>query len=253
VKKTFLAMAFAILAAAGGLALADDANKPSRAAGGKQPYLGIGVEPLSTALSSHLSGMVPKGEGLLVTQVAKDSPAAKAGLQANDILVRYGAQPLHSFQQLAELVRDDKAGREIALSFVRGGKSETCKVALGERELAAAPDKPRVFKLQPQEREQDLFEEFEFGNNGQAWESFDALKLTRLDAKRWRAEIDFRDKEGKKEHKSFEGTREEIRKGIHAEKDMPANEQRHLLRALNLDQPIFEFHLPPFDRFGPDF
>ena len=45
------------------------------------------------------------------------------------------------------------------------------------------------------------------------------MKLTRLDAKRWRAEIDYRSKEGKKEHKTYQGTREEIRKDIQADKD----------------------------------
>jgi hypothetical protein len=83
------------------------------------------------------------------------------------------------------------------------------------------------------------------------WDSFEALKLTRLDAHHWRAEIEYRSREGKKEHRTFEGTREEIRKDIQAEKDLPDNERTHLLRALNLHEPVFEFHFPPFDPMGP--
>jgi hypothetical protein len=105
----------------------------------------------------------------------------------------------------------------------------------------------------PDERLREVFEEFEGKNDNAAWESFDALKLTRVDANRWRAEIEFRSKEGKKEHKTFEGTREELRKAIQAEKDLPTNERTHLLRTLNLHDPIFEFHFPPFGPMGPSF
>ena len=47
--------------------------------------------------------------------------------------------------------------------------------------------------------------------------------------------------------KSFSGSREEIRKDILAEKDLPMNERRHLLRALNLHEPLFQFYFSPFD------
>jgi hypothetical protein len=70
-----------------------------------------------------------------------------------------------------------------------------------------------------------------------------------LDDKKWRAEIEYRTKDGKKEQKKFEGTREEIRKAIQNDKDLPANERRHLLRAMNVGQP-FEFHFPPLDQKG---
>lgn len=45
--------------------------------GRKHAYLGLEVEPLPSALSS----IVPKGEGVLVRGVPRDSPAAKAGLE----------------------------------------------------------------------------------------------------------------------------------------------------------------------------
>jgi hypothetical protein len=45
---------------------------------------------------------------------------------------------------------------------------------------------------------------------------------------------------------TFEGTRPAIRKDIRRHKDLPASERRHLLRALNLDTPVFEFHFPSF-------
>ncbi len=94
-----------------------------------------------------------------------------------------------------------------------------------------------------------MFEESEAANDKGFWESFDAMKLTRLDDKRWKAEIEYRNKDQKKEHKSFEGTLAEIRKKVQAEKDLPQNERMHLLHALNPNGSVFEFHSPPF---GPN-
>ncbi|MGO9463352.1 MAG: hypothetical protein ACLQIB_57100 [Isosphaeraceae bacterium] len=53
----------------------------------KQAYLGMEIEELSPALSSQLAGVVPPGQGVLVTRVPGDSPAAKAGLQSYDIML----------------------------------------------------------------------------------------------------------------------------------------------------------------------
>jgi hypothetical protein len=212
----------------------------------EETYLGIGVEAVPPALSSQLPGILSDGHGVLVGGIAKDSPAAKAGLQANDILLSYGDRKLTSPEQLLKLVRADKPGHEIKVEYLRGGKTATCTVTLGERQVAA-PKHERIFRFLPDERLRRMFDKFETNEPGAAWESFDAMTLSRVSDKKWRADIDYRNKDGKKEHRTFEGTREEIRNAIREDKDLPANEQRHLLRALNLHEPAFEFHLPPLD------
>jgi serine protease Do len=221
--------------------------------GSKEAHLGLGVEAVPPALYSQLPGTLAKGQGVLVGQVAKDSPAAKAGLHANDILLSYGDQKLYSPEQLVKLVRGDKPGHEIALNFIRGGKTMVCKVTLGEAEHSTTPEKSRVFRLLPDEGLRKVFDEFESKSNDSVWDSFDEIKLTRIDSKHWRAEVEYRSKDGKKVSKAYSGTRDEIRKAIQAEKDMPANEQTQLLRALHLHEPVFEFHFPPFVAMPPDF
>jgi hypothetical protein len=256
-RQVFLTVLIAGLAATVCLAQGEDVaakkQRPNatRPPGGKPAFLGLEIESLPPPLAGQLPGIVPKGQGVLVLRVAKDSPAASAGLQPYDILVSYDDHPLDSPERLIRLVRDDTPGHEVSLGFVRGGKAETCKVTLGAREFAVERERPRVFRLRPEEGLRRMFEEFESTNDGAAWESFDALKLTRLDEKRWRAEIEYRSKEGKKEHKTFEGTRAEIRKDIQADDDLPASERTHLLRALNLHEPVFEFHFPPFGPMLP--
>jgi PDZ domain len=217
----------------------------------KHPYLGVEIEAVPPVLSSQLSSILPHGEGVLILRVTKDSPAAKAGLQAYDVLLSYGGHKLTSPDELINLVRAGTSGHEVPIDFVRGGKAESCKVTLGEHEWPLEQERPRVFRFLPDERLRHMFEETESTGESPAWETFDALKLTRLADHRWRAEIEFRSKEGKKVQKQFEGTRAEIRKDIRAEKDLPADERSHLLRALNLHEPVFEFHFPPFGPTPP--
>jgi len=223
----------------------------------KHPYLGVAVEALSPALQNQLSTLLPKGQGILVKLVAKDSPADKAGLRPFDILLTYDSQKLNSPEQLVKMVQSDKPFHEVSIHFLRNGKESICKVMLGDRVLSSDTQKSRVLRFVPDGRFQQWFEDLENQKGNTLWESFDAMKLTRLDNKKWRAEIDFRTKEGKKDHKVFEGTRQEIRKAIETEKDLPANERAHLLRALNLQEPIFHFHFPALDsgtsRFWDDF
>jgi membrane-associated protease RseP (regulator of RpoE activity) len=220
----------------------------------KEAYLGLGVESVPPALASHLPGVLPPDQGVLVGKVAKDSPAGKAGLQPNDILLSYGDQKLYSPEQLVKLVRSDKPGHEVAVHFVRGGKSMACKVTLGEApaaEVPTMPDRTRIFRFLPDERFRKLFEEMESKFDQSAWDHLDSFKLSRLDAKRWKAEVEHRTNKGEKVSKVYTGTRDEIRKAIQAEKDLPADERDRLLRALNLQNSAFEFHFPPFGPIGP--
>ena len=86
--------------------------------------LGIGVSPLPELLTSHLPDVIGKGRGVLVSEVVADSPAAKAGLQKHDVLVRYGDQDLYSPEQLVKRVRNDAPGNEVQIEYVRAGRAQ---------------------------------------------------------------------------------------------------------------------------------
>jgi membrane-associated protease RseP (regulator of RpoE activity) len=256
VSRLFLGIAVLGLAVLAGPGLADDGAAKKAAPGNANPtetkhtYLGLLVGAIPPERAGELSAVVPKGQGVLVVQVAKDSPAAKAHLQAEDILLSYGDQKLSSPDQLVKLVRGDKAGHEVSLTFVRDGKQETSKVVLGESTAPSLPQTPHAMPF-PAEKFQEMFGEMEGKQDNSAWEAFDSMKLSRLDDKRWRAEIAYTAKDGKKENKTYEGTREEIQKDVIADKNLPANERAHLLRALNFHGPAFNFHFPKIEQIDP--
>jgi hypothetical protein len=93
-------------------------------------WLGLSTEESSEALASQL-GLQP-GEGLLVTYVATNSPAGKASLQKNDVLVEMNGQRLVLPGQLRKLVQMRKEGDQVVLTYYRGGKKQDATATLGK-------------------------------------------------------------------------------------------------------------------------
>lgn len=73
------------------------------------------------------------GAGAVVIDVVPDTPAAAAGLAANDIVVGVGDVQIGSAAGLAAAIRDSKPGDELTLQVVRSGETLTITVTLGER------------------------------------------------------------------------------------------------------------------------
>ncbi len=220
-----------------GLIVATGIAAESPAPAGKQStqsqhaFLGVGIESLHPSMSSHLGAVLEKGTGILVAQVTPGSPAEKAGLKPDDILTKFDDQRLYSPEQLAQLVANDQAGRTADLTFVREGKTQTAKATLESQANSPAP--PRMGRTHHPFNER-VWRGMTTGGDDSHWTQFDSMTLTRTDNNRFKAEIKFRDDQGKTDSRTFEGTRDEIRRDILAEKQLPADERQHLLHALNL-------------------
>ena len=94
-------------------------------------YIGVSVAPVDASLRAHLKAL-PLEVGLIITQVVEDSPAGRAGLQVNDILLSLDETPLVDFEKLAELVQA-AAPDPVQLSLLRGGELTEVEVAPEER------------------------------------------------------------------------------------------------------------------------
>ena len=205
-------------------------------------FLGVGVEPLHPAFWAHLRDVLEHSQGLLVAQVAKDSPADKAGVKEHDILMTYGDQKLFSPGQLVGLLHADKAGNQVRLGIMRDGKTQEIMVTLGEHATQTARHmSPHIIRRMPWFTSPAPTDE---RNSG--WESFDSMSLQGLGDNRYKVDIGYETEGGKIEHRTFEGTREEIHKDIMAQKDLPANEREHLLRSLDLPGAGLRFGFPVF-------
>jgi membrane-associated protease RseP (regulator of RpoE activity) len=64
---------------------------------------GLSLGPVPEVLYSHLPSLRP-GHGIIITSVVSESPAARAGLQRNDVLVSLGDAPIRGVEQFTRLL-----------------------------------------------------------------------------------------------------------------------------------------------------
>lgn len=93
-------------------------------------YLGVRVADVDSADVSRLD--LPALRGARVTSVEDSSPAAQAGLRADDVIVDLDGEPVRSVSTLTRMVRETPPGRSVRLSVVRGGKTRQVTVVTGE-------------------------------------------------------------------------------------------------------------------------
>jgi hypothetical protein len=127
-------------------------------------WLGIQCGPVSPALRSHVK--LPDKQGLLVMEVSRESPAAKAGFAQYDILLRAGDKALNEARDLMAAVEAAKETK-MKIEFVRGGKPKTIEVAPAKRPALATAGAVQV--QTPQEGDWGTIEKWLEGmTSGQA-------------------------------------------------------------------------------------
>ena len=97
----------------------------------KRGYLGLAGQPV--ALAEHQRAAHDREDGLLVVGVTSGSPAAAAGVLVGDVLLEFDGRPVHSPEDLLDLLVGDRVGRSVALRALRGGAAVDLTVVVGER------------------------------------------------------------------------------------------------------------------------
>jgi len=89
-------------------------------------WLGVQISDVTaeTARALKLAGEY----GVIVEEVEEESPAAKAGLQAKDVILSFADERVRSSEQLRRLVRETPAGRTVPVQISRDGQSRTLQV-----------------------------------------------------------------------------------------------------------------------------
>ncbi len=104
-------------------------------------WLGVSIQPLSAELAKSF-GLEGKRGALISDVLGEDSPAAKAGLKAGDIIVELNGKPVDSNTHLVHLVADVHPGETVDVKYYRDGKLASTKVTVAKRtveEAFAAP------------------------------------------------------------------------------------------------------------------
>jgi S1-C subfamily serine protease len=115
---------------------------------GKVEHAFLGIE--AKAIDPQIARVfhLPSDHGLMVARVIKGTGAAKAGLKAGttevvvegeswpargDLIVKADGRPMHSIDNLRDVISDKKPGSSLKLELYRGSKKMTVTVKLGRQ------------------------------------------------------------------------------------------------------------------------
>ncbi|MCZ2341597.1 MAG: PDZ domain-containing protein [Bacteroidales bacterium] len=99
--------------------------------GREGPRFGMMLMPIPELVAEQLS--LPKNSGMAVASVFPRSPADKAGLQKNDIVIRFAGQEVTTnLRELHEKMEQLRPGDTVEVVIIRKGKKETLKTTLPE-------------------------------------------------------------------------------------------------------------------------
>ena len=96
-------------------------------------YLGVQLQDIDRTLAEAYK--LSKPEGALITQVAPNSPAARAGLKAGDVILQFNGEAIKETAQLLNLLNRTTPQQAIQLNILRNDKRQNISAT-----LTAAPD-----------------------------------------------------------------------------------------------------------------
>ena len=96
-----------------------------------EPVGWLGV--YSQALSEPMQTALVVTQGVMVTEVVDNSPAANAGLKPGDVLLRVDSQEIYTSEDLSHYV-SRHPGKPVRIQCRRPGRTDTLELKLGTRE-----------------------------------------------------------------------------------------------------------------------
>lgn len=103
-------------------------------------WLGVYIQALTPELAKSFG--LQKAQGAVITQVMKDSPAARAGLKEGDIIIQYRGKKIKDIRELPRLVAITPPGTKVEIKVLRNGRIKNIRVKIGTmpEEEAALPE-----------------------------------------------------------------------------------------------------------------
>jgi len=93
-------------------------------------YLGVMIQPVTQEAAEQFK--VKVHSGVMVREVRDNTPAAKAGVQPGDVIVRFAGQPVNDPRELQNIVERSPIGSTQTMVLLRDGKEMTVKVTCNE-------------------------------------------------------------------------------------------------------------------------
>ena len=98
---------------------------------GEGGYLGVYLEEVTSERTKELG--LTEERGAVVMKVVSASPAEKAGLKENDVIVSFNGRRVDSVRELQRLLNETPADRSVQIEVIRGGSRQTVAATLSKR------------------------------------------------------------------------------------------------------------------------
>jgi serine protease Do len=112
-------------------ALRGRADTLARGESAQSPRLGVAIAPNYVATRLRRAVGLPETDGLLIRDVADDSPAARAGVAEGDLIVAASGHPVRTPDDLFDALQAARGGT-IELNIIRGTGERTIQVTFGD-------------------------------------------------------------------------------------------------------------------------
>jgi serine protease Do len=97
----------------------------------KRPYVGILMQELTPEILASFN-LPADTKGVRISRLTEDSPAARAGMQDGDVIVKADGVEVSTAEQLRALVRNHKVGEILKFAVLRDGKTIAINVTVGD-------------------------------------------------------------------------------------------------------------------------
>ena len=109
-------------------------------------FLGVYAEDISRENMGRYNMRDVRGTG--ITNIVKDSPAEKAGLRKDDVILRFDGENVTSVRKLNRLVSEVAPDQSVKLTISRGGSEQEVSVTIAKRKDSFDTKLPLVGRLE---------------------------------------------------------------------------------------------------------
>ncbi len=93
-------------------------------------WLGVAIQEVSSDLAESFG--LDRPRGALIAEVEEDSPAARGGLKASDVVLKFGGRPIEDSGDLPRLVGNTRPGAQVPVQVWRDRAARELNIAIGE-------------------------------------------------------------------------------------------------------------------------
>lgn len=97
----------------------------------------LGIEPQEVTKENYAKFGLREVRGVAVEKVVENSPAAQAGLQTGDVIVKFDGEEITGVRKLTRLISEVAPDHKVKLTILRSGDEREFTATMGKRETPA--------------------------------------------------------------------------------------------------------------------